>query len=239
MSNQPAHRPAASTSVLRDSPPDARQRWRDFLQHWGLVVAISIGALAVLAGLGENVFNHAPGTVDDGARAWALAHRTPTLLQIFIWISRLGAPIYVFALAAVVALWLWRAQARHVAAVVVGAPIVAVGVFNLVKLGVHRTRPAGGLLLPVVTYSFPSGHATASAAVFATLGWVLAREGKLAWGAAVPLAIVPPLLIGFSRVYLDVHWATDVVAGWCAGAAVAALSAGVYERGRRRRAHAV
>ena len=86
-----------------------------------------------------------------------------------------------------------------------------------------------------MTFSFPSGHATTSAAVFGTLGWVLAREGKLPRWLAVTLAVLCPLLIGFSRIYLDVHGATDVLAGWAAGAAIAALSAGVYEWGRRRR----
>ena len=58
------------------------------------------------------------------------------------------------------------------------------------------------------------------------------REELLTPGTALPLATVAPLLIGTSRVYLDVHWATDVLGGWSVGAAVAAISALVYERVR-------
>ena len=121
---------------------------------------------------------------------------------------------------------MWRARARYVAAVVIAAPTIAVALFSIVKQIVHRTRPAGGLLLRDVTFSFPSGHATTSAAVIGTLAWVLAREGKVPWAVAILLAILCPVLIGLSRIYLDVHWATDVLGGWCAGAAVAARSIG-------------
>lgn len=235
MSTDPALRRDAPADVARDASPDAHRRWRRFLEHWGVIVAISTAALSTGADLGEDVFNHAPGTFDAGVRAWVLAHRTPGMLAVFEWITRLGSPVVIFLLTVLVAVWLWRAHARHVAAVVLAAPTIAVAIFSVVKQIIHRARPEGGLLLHEVTFSFPSGHATASAAVFGTLAWVLAREGKIPWGAAVPLAILCPLLIGLSRIYLDVHWATDVIAGWCAGAAVAALSAGVYERGRRRR----
>lgn len=229
-------RPTAADRAPQ-SPPEARRRWREFLARWGAVVAVSAAALSILAVLGEDVFDHAPGTLDAGVRAWALAHRAPAFTAAFAFISRAGAPAGSFLVAVLVAVWLWRAHARHVAPVVLGAPVVAVASFNVVKQLVHRTRPAGGLLLRTVTFSFPSGHATAAAAVFPTVAWVLAREGKVSRTPATLLAIVPPLLIGLSRIYLDVHWTTDVLAGWCAGAAVAAFSAGVYERGRRRRAH--
>ncbi|GJG85069.1 hypothetical protein tb265_02500 [Gemmatimonadetes bacterium T265] len=237
----PVHHAApgrGASGVSANTASAAHRRWCDFLAHWGAVVAIATAALCAVAGLGDRVFDHAPGTLDAGVRTWMLAHRTPAPLHAFEWISRVGAPPYTFLLAVIVAVWLWQAQARHVASVVVAAPIVAVAIFNIVKQIVHRTRPAGGLLLRDVTFSFPSGHATASAAVFGTLAWVLAREGKIPWLVAVLLAVLCPLLIGLSRVYLDVHWATDVIAGWCAGAGVAALSAGAYERGRRQRAHA-
>lgn len=203
-----------------------------------MVVLLSAGALSIFADLGEDVFNHETGTFDAAVRAWALAHRTPGMLTVFEWITQLGSPPALFALVVLTAIWLWRENARRVAAVVLAAPTIAVAFFLVVKQLIHRARPAGGLLLHEVTFSFPSGHATASAAVFGTLAWVLAREGKVPWIVAVPLAILCPLLIGLSRIYLDVHWATDVLAGWCAGAAVAVLSAGVYERGRRQRADA-
>jgi undecaprenyl-diphosphatase len=72
-----------------------------------------------------------------------------------------------------------------------------------------------------VNASFPSGHAMLSAVVFLTLGVLAARfaERRRVKVLAVGAAVLVSLLVGASRVYLGVHWASDVVAGWCVGAA--------------------
>jgi undecaprenyl-diphosphatase len=71
-----------------------------------------------------------------------------------------------------------------------------------------------------VNTSFPSGHAMMSAVVFLTLGVLAARfaEKRRVKVLAVVAAVLVSLLVGFSRVYLGVHWASDVLAGWCMGA---------------------
>jgi len=75
------------------------------------------------------------------------------------------------------------------------------------------------------TYSFPSGHAFLSAVTFLTLGALLARMQRKAEVKIyfLSLAIAITVLVGMSRIYLGVHWPTDVLAGWCAGAAWAIL----------------
>ncbi len=97
---------------------------------------------------------------------------------------------------------------------------------SLLKMGIARARPD---LVPhgdvVFTASFPSGHSLLSAVVYLTLGALLARFAARRRLKAYPLlvAMALTLLIGVSRVYLGVHWPTDVLAGWCVGAAWAAL----------------
>jgi undecaprenyl-diphosphatase len=72
-----------------------------------------------------------------------------------------------------------------------------------------------------VNASFPSGHAMLSAVVFLTLGVLAARfaEKRRVKVLAMAAAVLVSLLVGASRVYLGVHWASDVLAGWCMGAA--------------------
>jgi undecaprenyl-diphosphatase len=66
-----------------------------------------------------------------------------------------------------------------------------------------------------------------------TLCYVLAREQIISWPTAIVIGGSVPLLVGISRLYLDVHWTTDVVGGWAVGLVVAAMSAALYERLRK------
>jgi undecaprenyl-diphosphatase len=66
-----------------------------------------------------------------------------------------------------------------------------------------------------------------------TLCYVMAREKLISWPTAVMLGGGVPLLVGLTRLYLDVHWTTDVVGGWTAGLFIASISAALYEYLRR------
>ncbi len=82
------------------------------------------------------------------------------------------------------------------------------------------------------TYSFPSGHSFLSAVTFLTLGALLARFERQAESRRYILAVAVAItaLVGISRVYIGVHWPTDVLAGWCGGAAWAILCLLIAER---------
>jgi undecaprenyl-diphosphatase len=97
---------------------------------------------------------------------------------------------------------------------------------NLLKFAIERPRPdLVARLVEVNTTSFPSGHATLAAVTYLTLGALLSRveAQRRAKIYVLTVAVALTFLIGVSRVYLGVHWPTDVLAGWCIGAAWAML----------------
>ncbi|MBS7537450.1 phosphatase PAP2 family protein [Ancylobacter lacus] len=94
------------------------------------------------------------------------------------------------------------------------------------KSGFDRPRPdLVAHLVDVHTLSFPSGHAMLTAVTFLTLGALLARtqRSRRLRAYIVGIALFLTLLVGSSRVYLGVHWPTDVLAGWCVGSAWALI----------------
>lgn len=107
------------------------------------------------------------------------------------------------------------------AIVLVAAPATGVAVSQGLKLAFGRERPEAGLhAVEVVNASFPSGHAMLSAVVYLTLAALVARftTRKRLKAYALAAGVLVSVLVGASRVYLGVHWPTDVLAGWCLGA---------------------
>ena len=97
---------------------------------------------------------------------------------------------------------------------------------SVLKLGIDRPRPdLVSHLAQVHTMSFPSGHAMLSAVTYLTLGALLARAapGRGVTIYVFSVAVLTTLMVGVSRIYLGVHWPSDVLAGWCAGFAWATL----------------
>ncbi len=148
------------------------------------------------------------------------------LLQSAIDISALGGFtfIWLFTLATAGFFALtrrWRTMAIFLGAIV-GASVLDV----VLKLSFHRARPQiVPHLTQVDTGSFPSGHAMISAATYLTVGALLvsSQSSRGARLYVLGLSVAITLLIGLSRLYLGVHWPSDVVAGWSAGAAWALL----------------
>lgn len=108
---------------------------------------------------------------------------------------------------------------------------------NVLKWIFVRARPdLVPHLVSVDSASFPSAHAMNSAVTFLTLGVLLSRtqQDRRVKAYLLGLAIFLTLIVGFSRVYLGVHWPTDVIAGWAVGAAWAILCSLVAARLQRK-----
>ena len=137
-----------------------------------------------------------------------------------------GSMVTIVFLTTAAVIYLALAGRRRVAVFVLAAVGGGVAVSTVLKLFYQRPRPD---LVPhgmeVFTASFPSGHAMMSAIAYLTLATLLARLERRRSVKALLLAlgIIMTICVGISRVYLGVHWPSDVVAGWCVGAAWAAL----------------
>ncbi len=125
-------------------------------------------------------------------------------------------------------------SALHVAAASLGGSLLV----SQLKQALGRPRPD---IVPAAvdlhTLSFPSGHATMSAVIYLTLAAQLSRivPGRTAKSFVVASALFVTILVGASRVYLGVHWPTDVLAGWMLGAAWALFCWAVVEWLEKRR----
>ncbi len=141
--------------------------------------------------------------------------------------------IAVLVLFTVVMAGYWLLTGRRRAAALLAAALIGALVTNdLLKLGFDRARPDAILQSArVFSSGFPSGHAALSSAVYLSAA-LLAGSGAT-WGARrflLCLAGLIVLLVGFSRLYLGVHYPSDVLAGWCVGGAwVLALSHAMAE----------
>ena len=196
------------------------------------LAAFSLGAWAFVTIAGEVI----EGDTASFDRAILLGLRNPSNLADPIgpsWLEETarditglgGHPILVFISLSVIVYLLMvgkRRAALFVLVAIGGGMLLSAGL----KMGFQRPRPA---LVPhevrVYTASFPSGHAMLSALTYLTLGALLARveSRRRVKAFIIGLTVVLTLLIGFSRIYLGVHWPSDVLAGWCVGAAWAAL----------------
>lgn len=177
--------------------------------------------------------------LDTRLAAWLHDHASPGWTTFFEGVTLLGNGPTLGVVTLVSAIILARAgrsgELQLLLLGAVGAQILTLGL----KLGFERERPFfADPLATETTYSFPSGHSSGSLAVYGTLGFILARHlaDRRARIASLAAAALLVGLIGFSRLYLGVHFLTDVVAGFSVGLAWVALCAVVLHLHVRLRA---
>jgi len=203
------------------------------ITFWTLIAVVSGIAISVFADLGEDVASKSTTAFDNSVRTWVISHQNPVVYKLAYVITWIGSPAVMVLLAVAAGVWFYGRRGRSKAGVVIAAPAIGGLLSGVIKVLFGRVRPAGGAILNEKSFSFPSGHAATSAAVVVTLCYVMAREGMISWTTAIAVGGGIPLIVGLSRIYLDVHWTTDVIGGWAVGLFVAALSAALYEYLRR------
>ena len=175
-------------------------------------------ALVTFGDLSGDVGEGETRALDEGALAFLRRYESPALDGAARVLSLLGSEVVAALLVVLLVAYVWRRRwglALSLLAVTGGAQLLN----NVLKDHFQRPRPAPVLgLIPAQQWSFPSGHAMVAAAFYLFLAgvvWGRLRGGWRMIGTTGLVALV--VLIGWSRMYLGVHYLTDVLAGYCAG----------------------
>ena len=190
--------------------------------HLTVGFLVSLAGLWLFAGVTEDVVHHDPLTNFDLALAtWIRAHATPLGDRIFTLVSLIGSPLAMAVVGVGGALLItvrrkWLVLAAWIAA------FAGAGLLSLIlKIIIRRPRPAGAeAFLHGETFSFPSGHALGSLVGYGMLAYVIGSTWIESVGGPFRLVIATTVLvvaIGISRLYLGVHYFSDVVAGYAVG----------------------
>ena len=184
-----------------------------------LLLLFFLGALALFGWVIHEVIGEQEVQFDQRVIEWLKPMITPARTSFLTFITFFGSRNFLlFAYGILILIYLFKKNTRR--ALEMG--FIGIGGFLLMfflKLFFHRVRPANPLIAPLKNFSFPSGHATSS---FIFCGILIYLIWKSKWNSNLKIAgsvllLFFSLLIGFSRVYLRLHFASDVFAGFCLG----------------------
>ena len=196
----------------------------------GAVIAII--ATMSFAELAEHVLAGGTQAFDVAILQWLHAHQSPLLTSLMVEMTYLGTGTVVITVVGVAALFLWHTEHKHSARLLLAATIGNILLNGALKLVYHRPRPTVFAWQTVaVSSSFPSGHAMSATVVYGTVAYLLVRLQKHTWAKVLTLsgAIILILLICLTRLYLGVHYPSDVLGGIIVGVAWAAFCMATLE----------
>ena len=155
------------------------------------------------------------------------------LILVMQGISWIGGGIQRYVIVSIFALALWRWSGRGVASAMAVATLASAITSDILKNFFGRVRPDLVQQLDLISSpAFPSGHATNAAVVYLLFIMLVPQARHPAWQLAAAAMI---LLMGLSRILLNVHWPTDVIGGWMLGASFALMAAAVISFRREQR----
>ncbi len=189
-------------------PPQAGGRYRSTSVACGI-------ALSLIAFVGLGVVAHranAGTAVDHSLLHWMVEHRRGWLTSVAIVITNAGSPVAMALLAALAAALLWRRHSPLSAVFVVTTLASATGLSTITKAVVSAQRPPQSMQLVLeVDPSFPSGHVTGVLTFAGILAAVVGRRCSTAARVALMIGVVAvTVAVALTRLYLGVHWLTDI-----------------------------
>lgn len=194
--------------------------------------AIAVACTWAFAKFAGHVQSGATQTFDDAVMTWLANHQNPTVQRIMLELTALGTGTVVAMIVIVSGMFLWLNKHKHSAILLLVATFGGLLLNNLLKLGFDRPRPQ---IFKWSTYaassSFPSGHAMSAVIVYGTVAYLAARLQQRPGSRILTLsfAALIILLVCASRLYLGVHYPSDIAAGLIIGLAWAGFCMAVLE----------
>ncbi|NVB82817.1 MAG: phosphatase PAP2 family protein [Kofleriaceae bacterium] len=200
---------------------------------WRALILLAIAAVATFAfvAIADEMREGEIDALDTRIALAVHSLETPVLDYVMIAFTNIGTGPAHFITVLAVSLWAIKRKRVPYVVVLVAVTVAAVVLNPLLKEAFSRARPT---LFEVIrrpdTYSFPSGHAMSAMTIY---GAIAAVAIALRPSARTPIVICAAILIaciGFSRVYLGVHWPMDVLAGWAAGVPFVVVAVHILHR---------
>lgn len=211
----------------RPTPEDPRI----FVPGIAIAFALVVLAFGAFAFDADRVAS-TPGAIalDAWAHGLAVRLRTDERTQVIRLVTYVGEGPSLALLSAIVGVWLWRAHSRRRLYAFAATMLGGVLLNQTLKAVFHRARPADAIV-KLTEFSFPSGHSMGSMLLGASLAYVGCVTTAATWkrvviGLAAAAAVT---FVGATRIYLGVHYATDVLGGFACGLGWAAACIGVTE----------
>ncbi|KEO84160.1 phosphatase PAP2 family protein [Tumebacillus flagellatus] len=191
-----------------------------------LLAVLGFGLVTILV-LGQKVADFDTAIINSVQQ-----RESPTLTAIMKFFTFIGSTPAVLGLSVIILYLLYKYLHHRIECVLFLAVMAGAAALNqLLKMIFHRPRPDLHRLIEITGYSFPSGHSMSAFAMYGVLTFLLWRHVPTRWGRAliVLLGIAMTLMIGISRIYLGVHYPSDVIGGYLAGGFWLGASIWVYQ----------
>ncbi|MEU6306363.1 phosphatase PAP2 family protein [Streptomyces chartreusis] len=216
-----------------ESPPRPPAERRS--SRWAGALALCSALLLALVAVRWYPLMTVDNDIADTTHRWAVDEPGVThafrILTDWVW-----DPWTMRILAFAVAIWLvWRRAARWTALWLLATCLLATLFQQFLKAVVDRPRPVWPDPVDSAHYAaYPSGHAMTATVVCGLLLWLLHRYGVRGtlWRTAVAVGVISVAGVGLTRIWLGVHWATDVAGGWLLGTLVVAVAVRVHTHWR-------
>jgi undecaprenyl-diphosphatase len=251
------HPPAGHDPAAQHAPERRRTRRGHVTFFWNLLyralrkvgshaenfyavvgIFLLIGAVIAVAGtvafaqLGEHIQKGATQQFDVAVLQWIGRHHTPLLTSLMNEITPLGTGVVVLIIVGITAAFLWHTEHKYSARLLLASTAGSILLNNVLKIWFDRPRPTVfEWQTHAASSSFPSGHAMSATVVYGTVAYLLARLQKHLWARAITLtaAVVMVVLICTTRLYLGVHYPSDVLGGIVVGLAWAGFCMATLE----------